>query len=42
VINPQGDTVHHVVVKRDWDEAKRLRLLRQLIDVDWKGQLPTE
>ena len=42
VISPQGDTVHHIVGKRDWDDAKHLQLLRQLIDVDWKGQLTTE
>ena len=42
VINPQGDVVHHIVGKRDWDDAKHLQLLRQLIDVDWKGQLTTE
>jgi len=42
VINPQGDAVHHIVGKRDWDDAKHLQLLRQLIDSDWKRQLPTD
>jgi hypothetical protein len=34
VINPQGDTVHHILGKRDWGDAKHLQLLRQLVGGD--------
>jgi hypothetical protein len=32
VINPEGEIEHQIVGKREWDDAKHLQLVRQLID----------